>query len=153
MAAVTSSMVTSDKCLTSPMAEDMVPYVPESKALVALGHFNVADVSHIPSPTVLIIGDPKLRVMSPSVTNHDITAHSFLTQRQQLHRALVIIIYSRTCHPLLHVQFYIITLVWSGIWYAVAQHDFRSKHGFGRSIAAPQIGINKRFLAMNLGHG
>jgi hypothetical protein len=34
-----------------------------------------------------------------------------------------------------------------------ALHDFRAKHGFGRSIAAPQIGINKRLLALNLGKG
>ncbi len=30
---------------------------------------------------------------------------------------------------------------------------FRKRHGFGRAIAAPQIGINKRFVAMNLGNG
>jgi len=32
-----------------------------------------------------------------------------------------------------------------------ALFDFRAKHGFGRSIAANQIGITKRFLAINLG--
>jgi len=31
--------------------------------------------------------------------------------------------------------------------------DFRKEHGFGRSIAAPQIGVNQRFLAVNLGDG
>jgi len=31
--------------------------------------------------------------------------------------------------------------------------DFRTKHGFGRSIASNQIGITKRFLAINLGKG
>lgn len=31
--------------------------------------------------------------------------------------------------------------------------DFRRKNGFGRAIAAPQIGILKRMIAMNLGDG
>ena len=31
--------------------------------------------------------------------------------------------------------------------------DFRRRHGFGRAIAAPQIGVSKRFIAMNLGSG
>ena len=30
---------------------------------------------------------------------------------------------------------------------------FRSQHGFGRAIAAPQIGIPLRMIAMNLGRG
>ena len=30
---------------------------------------------------------------------------------------------------------------------------FRLQHGFGRGIAAPQIGIPKRFIAINLGKG
>jgi len=30
---------------------------------------------------------------------------------------------------------------------------FRSSHGFGRGVAAPQIGIAKRFIALNLGQG
>ena len=30
---------------------------------------------------------------------------------------------------------------------------FRRRHGFGRAIAAPQIGVAKRFIAANLGHG
>ena len=30
---------------------------------------------------------------------------------------------------------------------------FRSEHGFGRAIAAPQIGVEKRFIALNLGRG
>ncbi len=34
-----------------------------------------------------------------------------------------------------------------------ALDDFRKRHAFGRAIAAPQIGINKRFIAMNLGNG
>lgn len=31
--------------------------------------------------------------------------------------------------------------------------EFRKKKGFGRGIAAPQIGIPKRFVALNLGNG
>jgi len=31
--------------------------------------------------------------------------------------------------------------------------DFRAKNGFGRAISAPQIGITKRFIALNLGEG
>lgn len=34
-----------------------------------------------------------------------------------------------------------------------ALEDFRSRHGFGRAIAAPQIGVPKRFVAVNLGRG
>ncbi len=30
---------------------------------------------------------------------------------------------------------------------------FRAKHGFGRGIAAPQIGIPKRFVSINFGQG
>jgi peptide deformylase len=30
---------------------------------------------------------------------------------------------------------------------------FRREHGFGRGVAAPQIGILKRFIAVNLGKG
>ena len=30
---------------------------------------------------------------------------------------------------------------------------FRKQHGFGRAISAPQIGIAKRFIAVNLGKG
>lgn len=30
---------------------------------------------------------------------------------------------------------------------------FRARHGFGRAISAPQIGIAKRFIAVNLGRG
>jgi peptide deformylase len=28
--------------------------------------------------------------------------------------------------------------------------DFRRQHGFGRGISAPQIGVNQRFIALNL---
>jgi peptide deformylase len=31
--------------------------------------------------------------------------------------------------------------------------DFRSRHGFGRAIAAPQIGVSKRFVAVDLDDG
>jgi peptide deformylase len=34
-----------------------------------------------------------------------------------------------------------------------ALEAFRAEHGFGRGIAAPQIGIAKRFIAINLGQG
>jgi peptide deformylase len=34
-----------------------------------------------------------------------------------------------------------------------ALERFRSEHGFGRAIAAPQIGIPLRMIAMNLGEG
>jgi len=30
---------------------------------------------------------------------------------------------------------------------------FRKRHGFGRAIAAPQIGVSRRLIAMNLGEG
>lgn len=34
-----------------------------------------------------------------------------------------------------------------------ALRDFRARFGFGRAIAAPQIGIAKRFIAIDLGSG
>jgi peptide deformylase len=30
---------------------------------------------------------------------------------------------------------------------------FRAAHGFGRAISAPQIGVPRRFIALNLGNG
>jgi peptide deformylase len=36
---------------------------------------------------------------------------------------------------------------------AKALDAFRKQHGFGRAIAAPQIGIAQRFVAVNLGRG
>jgi peptide deformylase len=36
---------------------------------------------------------------------------------------------------------------------AATLEDFRRAHGFGRAISAPQIGIAKRFIAVNLGKG
>lgn len=32
-------------------------------------------------------------------------------------------------------------------------HDFRRRHGFGRAVAAPQIGASWRAIAVNLGQG
>lgn len=29
--------------------------------------------------------------------------------------------------------------------------DFRARHGFGRAVSAPQIGVARRFIAVNLG--
>ncbi len=34
-----------------------------------------------------------------------------------------------------------------------ALEQFRAEHGFGRAIAAPQVGILRRIVAMNLGSG
>src|SRR5215210_4354471 len=36
---------------------------------------------------------------------------------------------------------------------AATLEEFRRQHGFGRAISAPQIGIAKRFIAVNLGQG
>lgn len=36
---------------------------------------------------------------------------------------------------------------------AASLDAFRRQHGFGRAISAPQIGIAKRFIAVNLGEG
>jgi len=36
---------------------------------------------------------------------------------------------------------------------AATLDEFRRTHGFGRAISAPQIGIAKRFIALNLGKG
>lgn len=36
---------------------------------------------------------------------------------------------------------------------AATLDEFRRTHGFGRAISAPQIGIGKRFIAVNLGKG
>jgi peptide deformylase len=36
---------------------------------------------------------------------------------------------------------------------AATLEEFRRQHGFGRAISAPQIGIAKRFIAVNLGKG
>ncbi len=36
---------------------------------------------------------------------------------------------------------------------AATLEEFRGRHGFGRAISAPQIGIAKRFIAVNLGKG
>jgi peptide deformylase len=36
---------------------------------------------------------------------------------------------------------------------AATLEDFRRQHGFGRAISAPQVGIARRFIAVNLGKG
>lgn len=36
---------------------------------------------------------------------------------------------------------------------AATLEEFRRRHGFGRAISAPQIGIPQRFIAVNLGKG
>ncbi|MGZ8781401.1 MAG: peptide deformylase, partial [Thermoanaerobaculia bacterium] len=36
---------------------------------------------------------------------------------------------------------------------AATLEEFRRQHGFGRAISAPQIGIARRFIAVNLGKG
>lgn len=36
---------------------------------------------------------------------------------------------------------------------AATLEEFRRRHGFGRAISAPQIGIARRFIAVNLGRG
>ncbi|HUP50765.1 MAG TPA: peptide deformylase [Thermoanaerobaculia bacterium] len=36
---------------------------------------------------------------------------------------------------------------------AATLHDFRRRHGFGRAISAPQIGLPLRAIAVNLGAG
>ncbi len=40
-----------------------------------------------------------------------------------------------------------------GLRLVSALERFREEHGFGRAIAAPQIGIPRRMIAMNLGNG
>jgi peptide deformylase len=43
------------------------------------------------------------------------------------------------------------TMLFDGLASTLAA--FRHKHGFGRAISAPQIGIAQRFIALNLGQG
>lgn len=64
---------------------------------------------------VLLLGDPKLRIVSTSVA--DLCDPEIRNEIDELHQRLAI---------------------------------FRKEHGFGRAISAPQIGITKRFIAMNL---
>ena len=77
---------------------------------------------------VLLVGEEKLRLVSEKVV--DVRQSDFLDESTLLHTAL---------------------------------DEFRKQHGFGRyfffeqikinirAISAPQIGVNKRFIAMNLG--
>ena len=64
--------------------------------------------------SVLLLGDPRLRVRSDEVESFE--PHGFAEL-------------------------------------AGALEAFRRQHGFGRAIAAPQIGIARRFIAVNLGRG
>jgi peptide deformylase len=64
---------------------------------------------------VLLIGDPRLRIVCDPVT--DVEEPAFAGECRRLHAAL---------------------------------GAFRAEHGFGRGIAAPQIGIPRRFIALNL---
>ncbi|KAJ6649167.1 Peptide deformylase [Pseudolycoriella hygida] len=80
----------------------------------------LCNISHLISPSVLLVGEPQLRMTCESVALEDIKCEKFLEEKYRLHRALM---------------------------------EFRNVNGFGRSIAAPQIGVTKRFLAINMGKG
>jgi peptide deformylase len=67
---------------------------------------------------VLLVGDPRLRVVSQPVA--DFGDPAFQADVARLHATLT---------------------------------HFRRAHGFGRAVAAPQIGIARRFIAVNLGEG
>jgi peptide deformylase len=64
--------------------------------------------------SILLLGDPRLRVRSTEVERYDVESFDAL---------------------------------------AATLDAFRKRHGFGRAISAPQIGIARRFIAMNLGKG
>jgi len=66
--------------------------------------------------SVLLLGDPRLRVRSEEVI--DFERPEFVAGRETLAATLT---------------------------------AFRKRHGFGRAISAPQIGIAQRFIAVNLG--
>jgi peptide deformylase len=67
---------------------------------------------------ILLLGDPRLRVVCEPVT--DFGAPGYRGEARRL---------------------------------AAALERFRAEHGFGRAISAPQIGIPKRMIALNLGEG
>jgi len=67
---------------------------------------------------VLLLGNPKLRMISGTVS--DFGTREFSSDLRDLKEAL---------------------------------ETFRAKNGFGRGIAAVQIGIEKRMIALNLGRG
>ncbi len=67
---------------------------------------------------VLLLGDPRLRVVSSPVAG--VADPAFEAEARRLHAVL---------------------------------EAFRRRHGFGRGIAAPQIGIPRRFIALDLGAG
>lgn len=70
------------------------------------------------SPNVLLLGDPRLRLVSKPV--EDLRDPAFREDAGRLTETL---------------------------------EAFRSRHGFGRAIAAPQIGASRRLIAVNLGRG
>src|SRR5687767_6787761 len=64
---------------------------------------------------ILLLGDPRLRLMSEPVA--DVHATPVLDDKRRLQDAL---------------------------------EEFRNRHGFGRAISAPQIGVPLRFIALHL---
>src|SRR5687767_10629582 len=72
----------------------------------------------LPEPEVLLVGDPRLRVVSRPV--QDPRDPAFRREAGRLSAMLA---------------------------------AFRSRHGFGRAIAAPQIGVDRRLIAVDLGRG
>lgn len=75
-------------------------------------------VSAPPSDPILLLGDPRLRIVCAPVA--DLRDPVFRNRAARLQAALA---------------------------------RFRAEHGFGRAIAAPQIGIPSRFVTMDLGSG
>ncbi len=91
--------------------------------------------------SVLLIGDPRLRQVSAEV--EDVKDLDFVKQRQCLEQTLEkVIILSPFKLPF---------TVSSNNLCVCEIIQFRQEHGFGRAISAPQIGVNKRFIALNLG--
>ena len=70
------------------------------------------------APSVLLVGDPRLRQVATPV--EDFRDPAFQKDATQLAQTLA---------------------------------EFRNRHGFGRAIAAPQIGLSRRLIAANLGRG
>ncbi|ELR19313.1 polypeptide deformylase [Acanthamoeba castellanii str. Neff] len=66
--------------------------------------------------SVVLLGDPRLRVVSAAVP--DVAESQFVSERRTLEATL---------------------------------QKFRQDNGFGRAISAPQIGVNKRLIALDLG--
>ncbi len=74
--------------------------------------------AHVQASAVLLLGDPRLRVVSRPVTDFE--------------------------HPDLSSSCQALSATLAG---------FRRRHGFGRAISAPQIGVPLRLIAVNLGDG